>query len=33
MKTGSGQFLKTGKGLILGENSLFKNIPIFGWIL
>src|SRR6218665_3324855 len=25
MKTGSGQFIKTGKGLILGENSPFKK--------
>jgi len=33
VKTGSGQFMKTGKGLILGENSPFKNIPILGWIL
>src|SRR6218665_495792 len=33
MKTGSGQFVKTGKGLILGENSQFKNIPILGWTL
>src|SRR6218665_4138611 len=33
MKTDSGQFIKTGKGLTLGENSPFKNIPIPGWIL
>src|SRR6218665_1853960 len=33
IKTGSGQFMKTGKGLILGENSPLKNIPILSWIL
>src|SRR6218665_3587037 len=33
IKTGSGLFRKKGKGLILGENSPSKNIPILGWIL
>ena len=28
-----GQDIHDGKGLILGANSPFKNIPILGWIL
>ena len=38
-ETGDGLFLKhgnniqEGKGLILGKNSPFKNIPILGWVL
>ena len=36
---GDGLFLKHGNdisddaGLLMGKNSLFKNIPIFGWLL
>ena len=36
---GDGLYLKrggavhNGEGLILGKNSLFKNVPILGWIL
>ena len=39
IKHGNGLFLKrhgqifNGRGLILGKNSPFKNIPILGWIL
>ena len=36
---GDGLFLKHGDGisdgadLLMGKNSLFKNIPILGWLL
>ena len=37
MKTGNGfipaKQRRDGSGLILGENSPFKNVPILGWIL
>ena len=28
-----GSSIHNGEGLILGQNSPFKNIPILGWIL
>ena len=36
---GDGLFLKHGEeishdaGLLMGKNSPFKNIPVFGWLL
>ena len=30
---GDGLFLKHGAGLLMGKNSPFNNIPVFGWLL
>ena len=28
-----GNDISDGAGLLMGKNSLFKNIPVFGWLL
>ena len=28
-----GEDISGGAGLLMGKNSLFKNIPVLGWLL